>query len=60
MNADLARALQIVEHDLLVASVPLPEVRDGEWSDLGHQPSAMLLAVDGSGQGVVFRPRRAG
>ena len=34
MNADLARALQIVEHDLLVASVPLPEVRDGEWSDL--------------------------
>lgn len=52
MNADLARALQVVEHDLRVAGVPLPEVRDQEWNDDGRQTSAMLLAVDGGGQGV--------
>lgn len=55
MNADLARALQVVEHDLRIAGVPLPEVRDvpeQEWRHHAHQPCAMLLAVDGSGQGV--------
>lgn len=41
-----------MEHDLRIAGVPLPEVRAQAWNHDTHQPSAMLLAVDGSGQGV--------
>lgn len=52
MNPQLARALETVLSDLRAESAPIPELRDDDWGSLPRQETVVLLAADGSAQGV--------
>jgi hypothetical protein len=52
VDTALSEALAPVLHDLGTCGVPLPEIRDSQWSDFPEQVTAMLEDVDGTAQGV--------
>ncbi len=52
VDSALSEALAPALRDLENSGVPLPEVRDRQWSDVPGQVTAMLYGPDGSGQGV--------
>lgn len=52
VDSKLSEALAPVLDDLRNSGGPIPDVRDAQWSNSPGQPTAMLYAADGSGQGV--------
>lgn len=55
MDDVLRRALEAVLSDIRSTGAPRPRVEDKQWDDDPSVSSAMLWAVDGSGQGISTR-----